>query len=118
MKTFCLALALTVIVAALLEDVTAEFQGQQPVLPSFPGHPTHHPTPGRQGQPCSPNAPCGNGLCCLKSRNGNRRSSTCQPKARHGKPCSEEAIKGGTYTHHCPCLKGHNCPWGPNATCQ
>uniref|UniRef100_A0A0K8R5Z0 Putative ixodegrin protein n=1 Tax=Ixodes ricinus TaxID=34613 RepID=A0A0K8R5Z0_IXORI len=118
MKTFCLALALTVIVAALLADVTAGFEGQRPVLPDFPGHPTHRPTPGRQGQPCNPNAPCGKGLCCLRSSNTNKPYATCQPKGGYGTPCSEESIKGGTYTRHCPCLKGLNCPWGSNARCQ
>uniref|UniRef100_V5HR37 Prokineticin domain-containing protein n=1 Tax=Ixodes ricinus TaxID=34613 RepID=V5HR37_IXORI len=109
MKTFCLAFVLTAIVAALLADVTAQFVGQQPVFPAFPGGPTRRPTPGRKGQPCSPNAPCGSGLCCLKSSNGYRPYSTCQPKGEYGMTCSEESIKGGTYIVHCPCLQGLRC---------
>ncbi|XP_042149250.1 prokineticin Bm8-d-like [Ixodes scapularis] len=118
MKTFCLALALTVIVAALLDDVTADFQEQRPVVPHFPGGPTRRPTPGRKGQPCSPSAPCGSGLCCLRSSNTNNPSSTCQPKGGYGMPCSEDSIKGGTYTLRCPCQTGYSCPYGPNARCQ
>uniref|UniRef100_A0A0K8R4M8 Putative ixodegrin protein n=1 Tax=Ixodes ricinus TaxID=34613 RepID=A0A0K8R4M8_IXORI len=109
MKTFCLVLALTVIVASLLADVTAQFEGQQPVFPDFPGGPAHRPTPGREGQPCSPCAPCESGLCCLQSRSRNGPYSPCQRKGGYGMPCSEDSIKGGTYTHLCPCQTGLQC---------
>uniref|UniRef100_A0A090X806 Putative secreted protein n=1 Tax=Ixodes ricinus TaxID=34613 RepID=A0A090X806_IXORI len=66
-------------------------------------------TPGREGQPCNSYAPCRSDLCCLKSSRGNRPYATCQPKARYGKPCSEDAIKGGFYTLLCPCLRGDLC---------
>uniref|UniRef100_A0A0K8RBG8 Putative ixodegrin protein n=1 Tax=Ixodes ricinus TaxID=34613 RepID=A0A0K8RBG8_IXORI len=109
MKTFCLVPALTVIVASLLADVTAQFEGQRPILPNFPGVPTRRPTPGRKGQPCSPNAPCGSGLCCLKSSNRIGPYATCQPKGGYGMPCSDDSIKGGTYTLRCPCHAGLRC---------
>uniref|UniRef100_A0A0K8R4T2 Putative ixodegrin protein n=1 Tax=Ixodes ricinus TaxID=34613 RepID=A0A0K8R4T2_IXORI len=115
MKTDFAALALTFVVASLLADVISS-QGQRPVLPNFPGRPTRRPTPGREGDPCNPYAPCQSDLCCLKSSRRNRFYATCQPKAGYGMPCSEESIKGGTYTRHCPCLTGY-CPGGPDAIC-
>uniref|UniRef100_A0A0K8RBY1 Putative ixodegrin protein n=1 Tax=Ixodes ricinus TaxID=34613 RepID=A0A0K8RBY1_IXORI len=110
MKTDFAALALIFVVASLLADViSSQDGGQRPVLPDFPGVPTRRPTPGREGQPCNSYAPCRSDLCCLKSSRGNRPYATCQPKARYGKPCSEDAIKGGIYTLRCPCLTGDLC---------
>uniref|UniRef100_A0A0K8RJ00 Putative ixodegrin protein n=1 Tax=Ixodes ricinus TaxID=34613 RepID=A0A0K8RJ00_IXORI len=107
MKTFCLALALTVIVAALLADVTAQFLGQVPVLP--PG--AVAPPPGDLCDSCSPSAKCKNGTCCLqsRSRSGVGYSAICKPLGQHGDPCSEAPTKGDVFVGHCPCHKGLEC---------
>uniref|UniRef100_A0A0K8RCK0 Putative ixodegrin protein n=1 Tax=Ixodes ricinus TaxID=34613 RepID=A0A0K8RCK0_IXORI len=103
MKTFCLALALTVIVAALLEDVTAYFEGQVPVLP--PGAVTR--PPGDLGQWCNAADKCKNGTCCLRSRFG--FSATCRPLGQRGEACSESPTKGDIFVGHCPCSPELRC---------
>uniref|UniRef100_V5HFI0 Putative secreted protein n=1 Tax=Ixodes ricinus TaxID=34613 RepID=V5HFI0_IXORI len=113
MKTDFAALALIFVVASLLADVISS-QGQQPVLPGRPSGPT--PAPGGVGQPCNYYSGCRSGLCCLRSGRRNDVWATCQPKGRPGRLCSEEQIKGGIYTTHCPCLTGP-CPARPNNRC-
>uniref|UniRef100_A0A0K8R4N2 Putative ixodegrin protein n=1 Tax=Ixodes ricinus TaxID=34613 RepID=A0A0K8R4N2_IXORI len=112
MKTDFTALALTFVVASLLADVISS-QGQQPVLPGLPSRPT---PPGKLGQPCTVYHGCERGLCCLLTNNKNKARATCQRKPGPGEQCSEEQVKGGLYTTHCPCLRGP-CPPGPRATC-
>uniref|UniRef100_A0A0K8RLI1 Putative ixodegrin protein n=1 Tax=Ixodes ricinus TaxID=34613 RepID=A0A0K8RLI1_IXORI len=107
MKTFCLALALTVIVAALLADVTAQFVGQVPVFP--PG--VVAPPPGDVCDSCSPSAKCKNGTCCLRSRSrsGFGYSAICKPLGQRGDECSVAPAKGDIYSDHCPCMPGLQC---------
>uniref|UniRef100_A0A0K8RBK4 Putative ixodegrin protein n=1 Tax=Ixodes ricinus TaxID=34613 RepID=A0A0K8RBK4_IXORI len=114
MKTLSAALALTVVVASLIPEDTEAFEEQKPVLPGFPSRPSH---PGKEGEPCNSYRPCRPDLCCLRAKYNRRHYvSTCQPKGLPGQPCSEEAIKGGTYVRHCPCLIGQ-CPWAVDARC-
>uniref|UniRef100_A0A0K8R471 Putative ixodegrin protein n=1 Tax=Ixodes ricinus TaxID=34613 RepID=A0A0K8R471_IXORI len=113
MKTYFAALSLTFVVASLLADVISS-QGQEPVLPGLLPYPT--PSPGRVGQPCGSYRKCQNGLCCLLTHNRNDARATCQPKPGPGQPCSDEQVKGGTYSLHCPCLRG-SCPPGKDAKC-
>uniref|UniRef100_A0A0K8RJ77 Putative ixodegrin protein n=1 Tax=Ixodes ricinus TaxID=34613 RepID=A0A0K8RJ77_IXORI len=103
MKTFCLAFALTVIVAALLADVNADFAGQVPVLP--PGFVV--PPPGGLGHSCSAYAKCGKGMCCLRSSSG--VSSKCKRLGQHGEVCSVAPTKGDIYVGGCPCEPGLRC---------
>uniref|UniRef100_A0A0K8RJX0 Putative ixodegrin protein n=1 Tax=Ixodes ricinus TaxID=34613 RepID=A0A0K8RJX0_IXORI len=107
MKTLCLALAVTVIVAALLADVTAYFEGQVPVLP--PG--AVAPPPGDVCDSCSASAKCRNGTCCLRSRSrsGFEYSAICKPLGQRGDACSESPTKGDIFVGHCPCRKGLRC---------
>uniref|UniRef100_A0A0K8RE11 Putative ixodegrin protein n=1 Tax=Ixodes ricinus TaxID=34613 RepID=A0A0K8RE11_IXORI len=99
MGTLCAALALTFVLATLLEkNIADDDMGQRPVLPDG-----YKPKPpGKNGQWCAPYRLCAPGLCCLRS-NGKR---TCQPEARLGKPCSDYPTKGQIYLKNCPCLKG------------
>uniref|UniRef100_A0A0K8RBD7 Putative ixodegrin protein n=1 Tax=Ixodes ricinus TaxID=34613 RepID=A0A0K8RBD7_IXORI len=113
MKTDFAALALTFVVASLLADVISS-QGQQPVLPGGPSRPT--PPPGKVGQPCNSYRKCERDLCCLLTHNKNDAWATCQPKPGPGERCSEDQIKGGIYSSHCPCLRGP-CPQERNARC-
>ncbi|XP_040061398.1 U-scoloptoxin(18)-Er1a-like, partial [Ixodes scapularis] len=85
---------------------------QKPVLP-FP-HPTS--SPGGVGEACGNYRKCQSGLCCLQTHNYDGAWATCQPKGRPGQQCSEDQVKGGTYTAHCPCLTGP-CPAIPNNRC-
>uniref|UniRef100_A0A0K8RN43 Putative ixodegrin protein n=1 Tax=Ixodes ricinus TaxID=34613 RepID=A0A0K8RN43_IXORI len=110
MKTLCSALALTVVVTALLAEVTAVPGGQQPVWPS--GVPA--PRPGEKGDPCTTAASCSTSLCCLKQPNNSSR--TCQPLGLYGQACSESQIKGGVYIGHCPCGTGLRCRYFPPDT--
>uniref|UniRef100_V5H8K5 Ixodegrin protein n=1 Tax=Ixodes ricinus TaxID=34613 RepID=V5H8K5_IXORI len=107
MKTFCLALALAVIVVALLDDVTAEFVGQVPVLP--PGFVA--PPPGDLCDLCSVYAKCRNGTCCLQSRSRSAfgYSAMCKPLGQRGEACSVAPTKGDIYVSHCPCSPGLQC---------
>uniref|UniRef100_V5H4B8 Putative avitoxin-var2 n=1 Tax=Ixodes ricinus TaxID=34613 RepID=V5H4B8_IXORI len=109
MKTFCLALALTVIMAALLADVTAGFEGQVPVLP--PG--VAAPPPGGVGHSCNAYAKCKKGMCCLRSqlRSPFGVSNTCKPLGKRGEECSESSTKGDIYHGHCPCSSGLRCQY-------
>uniref|UniRef100_A0A0K8RBI7 Putative ixodegrin protein n=1 Tax=Ixodes ricinus TaxID=34613 RepID=A0A0K8RBI7_IXORI len=113
MKTDFAALALTFVVASLLADVISS-QEQRPVLPGRPIGPT--PAPGRVGQPCNYYSGCESGLCCLRTGRSNKPWATCQPKGEPGQQCSEEQVKGGIYTTHCPCLQGL-CPRKPYNMC-
>uniref|UniRef100_A0A0K8RJ41 Putative ixodegrin protein n=1 Tax=Ixodes ricinus TaxID=34613 RepID=A0A0K8RJ41_IXORI len=108
MKILCAALALTVIVAALLADVTADFEGQQPVRPPgfFPR------PPGNAGDGCNALYKCGNATCCLRSKNGG--SQTCKLLGQHGELCSESGAKGDIFHQHCPCQPGLRCRRFPN----
>uniref|UniRef100_A0A0K8RDK4 Putative ixodegrin protein n=1 Tax=Ixodes ricinus TaxID=34613 RepID=A0A0K8RDK4_IXORI len=103
MKTLCTALALTVIVTALLAETTAFFEGQRPVLPPF----VKPRPPGGVGDPCTTGFDCRNGTCCVQSNH--RGSRKCQSLGMFGQVCSEESIKGGIYTKHCPCELGLRC---------
>uniref|UniRef100_V5GYN1 Prokineticin domain-containing protein n=1 Tax=Ixodes ricinus TaxID=34613 RepID=V5GYN1_IXORI len=107
MKTFCLALALTVIVAALLAEVTTEFVGQVPVLP--PG--VVAPPPRDLCDSCSASAKCRNGTCCLRSRSGFGYSAICKPLGQRGDACSNSPTKGDIFFDHCPCHKGLQCQY-------
>uniref|UniRef100_A0A0K8RIA6 Putative ixodegrin protein n=1 Tax=Ixodes ricinus TaxID=34613 RepID=A0A0K8RIA6_IXORI len=113
MRTDFAALALTFIVASLLADVISS-QGQEPVFPGPLPRPT--PSPGGLGDPCNSYSRCQSHLCCLLTSNRKGAGATCQPKGKPGEQCSEDQIKGGTYTTHCPCLTGP-CPPGRRATC-
>uniref|UniRef100_A0A0K8R4T8 Putative ixodegrin protein n=1 Tax=Ixodes ricinus TaxID=34613 RepID=A0A0K8R4T8_IXORI len=113
MKTDFAALALTFVVASLLADVISS-QGQKPILPGVPSRPSS--TPGGLGEPCGPYRSCKGHLCCLRTYKRNYPWATCQPKGRPGELCSEDQVKGGTYSSHCPCLTGP-CPLGKDATC-
>uniref|UniRef100_A0A0K8R4G4 Putative ixodegrin protein n=1 Tax=Ixodes ricinus TaxID=34613 RepID=A0A0K8R4G4_IXORI len=99
MKTDFAALALTFVVASLLADVISS-QGQQPVLPGGPFLRT--PSPGGVGAPCGPYGSCQSDLCCLQTHKENGAWATCQPKGRPGELCSEEQVKGGTYSFRSP----------------
>uniref|UniRef100_V5GEG9 Putative secreted protein n=1 Tax=Ixodes ricinus TaxID=34613 RepID=V5GEG9_IXORI len=113
MKTDFAALALTIVVVSLLADVISS-QGQEPVLPGrFPLPPS---SPGGVGEPCGSYRKCQFGLCCLLTHNRNGARATCQPKGRPGDQCSEDQVKGGTYSSLCPCLTGL-CPPKPNNRC-
>ncbi|CAN7974665.1 unnamed protein product, partial [Ixodes persulcatus] len=103
MKTLCTALVLTVIITALLAEVTAFFEEQRPVLPPNvkPG------PPGGVGDPCTTGFDCKNGTCCVQS--SDKHSRTCQNLGQFGQECSEESIKGGIYTERCPCKPGDCC---------
>ncbi|EEC03259.1 secreted protein, putative [Ixodes scapularis] len=103
MKTLCPALVLTVIITALLPEVTAFFEGQRPVFP--PG--VKPPSPGDVGDPCTTGFDCKNGTCCVQS--SDKDSRTCENLGRFGQVCSEDPIKGGIYTDHCPCKPGDRC---------
>uniref|UniRef100_A0A0K8RIE2 Putative ixodegrin protein n=1 Tax=Ixodes ricinus TaxID=34613 RepID=A0A0K8RIE2_IXORI len=107
MKTFCLALALTVIVAALVADGTANFEGQVPVLP--PGGVAL--PPGNLGDYCNAYAKCKKGMCCLRSQSRSPfgASNTCKPLGKRGEECSESPTKGDIYQGHCPCSPGLRC---------
>uniref|UniRef100_A0A0K8RC94 Putative ixodegrin protein n=1 Tax=Ixodes ricinus TaxID=34613 RepID=A0A0K8RC94_IXORI len=107
MKTFCLALVLTVIVAALVADVTTQFVGQVPVFP--PG--VVAPPPGDVCDSCSAYAKCKNGTCCLRSRSrsGFGYSAICKPLGQRGEECSVAPAKGDIYYGHCPCSAGLTC---------
>uniref|UniRef100_V5HAY0 Putative secreted protein n=2 Tax=Ixodes ricinus TaxID=34613 RepID=V5HAY0_IXORI len=100
MGTLCAALALTFVLATLLEkNIADDDMGQRPVLPpGFIPKP-----PGKQGEWCAPHRLCGHNLCCLKSKKGSR---TCRPNAQLGMPCSDAPIKGQIYPGNCPCSKG------------
>uniref|UniRef100_V5H2U3 Putative secreted protein n=1 Tax=Ixodes ricinus TaxID=34613 RepID=V5H2U3_IXORI len=111
MKTDFAALALTFVVASLLADVISS-QGQQPVLPGPFPRPT--PPPGGVDEPCGNYRSCQPDLCCLRTYNNYGAWATCQPKGSPGQLCSEEQIKGGTYSNRCPCLQGP-CPQVPHA---
>uniref|UniRef100_A0A147BHS6 Putative secreted protein n=1 Tax=Ixodes ricinus TaxID=34613 RepID=A0A147BHS6_IXORI len=113
MKTNFAALALTFVVVSLLADVISS-QGQKPVLPGLLPRPT--PSPGRRGEPCGPYKGCQSGLCCLLTRKKNSAWATCRPKGKPGQQCSEDQVKGGTYSSRCPCLTGP-CPGWPNNRC-
>ncbi|XP_040079158.1 U-scoloptoxin(18)-Er1a-like [Ixodes scapularis] len=108
MKTLCTALVLTVIITALLPEVTAFFEGQRPrfSIGVFPpgGKPA---SPGDVGDPCTTGFDCKNGTCCVQS--SRRHSRTCENLGQFGQVCSEESIKGGIYTEHCPCKPGLQC---------
>uniref|UniRef100_A0A0K8R5Y2 Putative ixodegrin protein n=1 Tax=Ixodes ricinus TaxID=34613 RepID=A0A0K8R5Y2_IXORI len=113
MKTDFAALALTFVVASLLVDVISS-QGQEPVLPGpFPFPPS---SPGGVGEPCSVYRKCQRDLCCLLTHKKNGDRATCQPKGRPGQQCSEDQVKGGPYSSHCPCLTGP-CPSRPYNRC-
>uniref|UniRef100_A0A0K8R4I8 Putative ixodegrin protein n=1 Tax=Ixodes ricinus TaxID=34613 RepID=A0A0K8R4I8_IXORI len=112
MKTDFAVLALSFVVASLLADVISS-QGQQPVLP---GPPRPTPSPGRVGDPCGPYRRCLGHLCCLLTGNKKSARATCQPKGEPGEKCSEEQVKGGTYSSRCPCRIGW-CPSGQDARC-
>uniref|UniRef100_A0A0K8RM89 Putative ixodegrin protein n=1 Tax=Ixodes ricinus TaxID=34613 RepID=A0A0K8RM89_IXORI len=100
MGTLCAALALTFVLATLLEkNIAYDDMGQYPVLPDGP----KRKPPGKLGDWCAPYRLCGPGLCCLKFRNG---SKICQPEAKLGEACSDAPIKGQIYPRHCPCLTG------------
>ncbi|XP_040079159.1 U-scoloptoxin(18)-Er1a-like [Ixodes scapularis] len=113
MKTDLAALALTFVVSSLLADVISS-QDQKPVLPGPFTRPT--PSPGGKGEPCGPYRSCRSGLCCLLTENNDGARSTCEPKGRPGQQCSEDQVKGGTYSSLCPCLTGP-CPASPNNRC-
>uniref|UniRef100_A0A0K8RDY1 Putative ixodegrin protein n=1 Tax=Ixodes ricinus TaxID=34613 RepID=A0A0K8RDY1_IXORI len=100
MGTMCAALALTFVLATLLEkNIADDDMGQRPVLP--PGY--RPKPPGKEGQWCAPYRHCQPQLCCLRLSN---RSKLCQPKAQLGQPCSDGPVKGDIYHGNCPCLTG------------
>uniref|UniRef100_A0A0K8R5T9 Putative ixodegrin protein n=1 Tax=Ixodes ricinus TaxID=34613 RepID=A0A0K8R5T9_IXORI len=107
MKTFCLALALTVMAAALVADVTAYFEGQVPVLPDG----VVAPPPRDLCDSCNEYAKCKNGTCCLRSRSrsGVGYSAICKPLGQRGDPCSDSPTKGDIYFGNCPCMPGLRC---------
>uniref|UniRef100_A0A0K8RK86 Putative ixodegrin protein n=1 Tax=Ixodes ricinus TaxID=34613 RepID=A0A0K8RK86_IXORI len=113
MKTDFAALALTFVVASLLADVISS-QGQEPVLPGFPSRPTS--PPAGLDEPCGPYRKCQGHLCCLLTGSKYGAKATCRPKGRPGQWCSEDQVKGGTYSSRCPCLIGL-CPRKPYNMC-
>uniref|UniRef100_V5GHS4 Putative secreted protein n=1 Tax=Ixodes ricinus TaxID=34613 RepID=V5GHS4_IXORI len=104
MKTLCSALASTVVVTALLAEVTAVPGGQQPMWPI--GVPA--PRPGKKGDPCITAASCSKGTCCLKQPNNSSR--TCLAfRAIRTSVFGKAEIKGGVYIGHCPCETDLRC---------
>uniref|UniRef100_A0A0K8R622 Putative ixodegrin protein n=1 Tax=Ixodes ricinus TaxID=34613 RepID=A0A0K8R622_IXORI len=103
MKTLCTTLALTVIVTALLAEVTDSFEGQHPVFP--PG--IKPPRPGDVGDPCITGFDCKNNTCCVQSSHNMTR--TCQRLGLYGQQCTDSPIKGSIYQDHCPCMPDLRC---------
>uniref|UniRef100_A0A090X824 Putative secreted protein n=1 Tax=Ixodes ricinus TaxID=34613 RepID=A0A090X824_IXORI len=115
MKTDFAALALAFVVASLLADVISS-QGQEPVLPGFLSRPTFSPG-GLGGLSVAPyRKGCQGGLCCLLTGSRYGARATCRPRGRPGQWCSEDQVKGGTYSSRCPCLIGL-CPGKPYNLC-
>ncbi|EEC11302.1 secreted protein, putative, partial [Ixodes scapularis] len=99
MKTLCATLALTVILTALLAEVTDSFEGQRPVLP--PRVSNRPRNPGDVGDPCTTGFDCRNGTCCVQSNHNITR--TCQKLGLYGEECTDNPTKGSIYHGHCPC---------------
>ncbi|XP_042142993.1 prokineticin Bm8-f-like [Ixodes scapularis] len=104
MKTFCLALALAVIVPALLADVTPEFVAVVALLT-----PATVPPPVDVCQSCDEDYKCKHGTCCLQSRSGSSYSGICKPLGQRGEECSVAPTEGDIYFGHCPCSRGLRC---------
>uniref|UniRef100_V5H8V7 Prokineticin domain-containing protein n=1 Tax=Ixodes ricinus TaxID=34613 RepID=V5H8V7_IXORI len=105
MKTLYTTLALTVVITALLAEVTVSFEEQQPVWP--PNVFTRPRPPRGVGEPCSIGSDCKSGTCCVRSSSNHSR--TCQNLGLYGQECSDNPIKGQVYDDHCPCTADLQC---------